>query len=100
MNGQRSPKEVCAQITASKDELIATLDRFRTRSDRNSREAMEEVRSSLQGLKQTFSDYEIVLDGISGEISRDMLAELREIIRALRKITDDWLYELPQWRKG
>jgi hypothetical protein len=90
-----SPVEVCDQIRMSTNAVCAVLDKFRTRPDRGSQTALDEVRANLTSLRREFSDYEPVLDRIAEQISAHALGELRGVIRTLRKVIDDWLYNLP-----
>jgi hypothetical protein len=78
----------------STNTVFAVLDKFRTRRDRGSQPALDEVPAHLTSLRREFSDYEPVLDRIAEEISPHALEELRGVIRTLRKVVDDWLYNL------
>jgi hypothetical protein len=68
-----SPIEVCDQIRMSTNAVFAVIDKFRTRPDRGSQTALDEVRVNLTSLRREFSDYEPVLDRIAEQISAHAL---------------------------
>jgi hypothetical protein len=81
-------------------EFSAVLDKFRTRPARDLEVALDELRNGLNILLNCFYDYEIPADRLAGEVPRGMIDEIRTLIRAQRKTTDDLLWDLPHRARG
>jgi hypothetical protein len=94
---QSEPLQVALyrRIKGALAELAAALDKFRTRPDRGSQVALDELRESLQLVRNAFYDYEIPADRLVGEVTQGAIEEIRRLIRTQRKAIDDLLWDLP-----
>lgn len=86
-----SPVEVFDQIKASVNEAFEVIERFLTRPDRRSQEALDEVRAKLVALRQRLLGYEPVLDRIANQVSEHAIREVRQIVLKVCRTIDERL---------